>query len=156
MINFIRLANLSGLLNVQKHTLREWIKVLEPLSSRKVKERSASEFNTTDLFFFKIVKILNNDIGIKIELISNFSKELYSIINNINSIEEDRTIWIFKTGGRVWKISDEPKSGVLCFSIPLGKISMEISSSLGVIDVRKHPLVKPDKNKNNLFVYKNN
>lgn len=141
MISCFRLKNISSFLNVQKHVLRELIKTLEPFSKRKMKERSAAEFSISDLYFFKIVLELNKNIGIKIEIISSFSNNLYNFIKNIKSLDSESTLWIFQEEGMKWKFSQEPKLGGVCFSIPLGKMLMEVNSSLGMIGLRNHSLI---------------
>lgn len=149
MNTYIRLTNLSNILKVQKHLLRLWIKTLEPLSSRKMKERSASEFSIIDLFFLRIVSELNKTLGLKIEIISLVSSDLYKFIENIKSLKKDSSLWIVQENESRWMISKEPKSEVLCFSIPLGRLWMEVEDSLGLISLRTPSLLPFTPNKKN-------
>lgn len=94
----LKAKDLCNALDIERHQLRVWVEVIPLFSRQKTKERSATQYKMTDLFFFAVVKHIHQNFGVPISFIANFSDLLYACIIKAEGNKKSSFVFISKGG----------------------------------------------------------
>lgn len=125
----LKSKDLCNALDIERHHFRVWVDSIPLYSSRKTKERSATQYKTTDLFFFAVVKHIHQNFGLPISFIANFSDMLYSCILKAESNIDSSYVFISNDGCKLVGLSNINEEGLVVSLQPARKLLL---SYLGV------------------------
>ena len=86
--------DICSALDVRKHRFRTWVETLPPFCSEEVKPRSARLLSSQDLLFFFVIKDLEDNYGLKLRYLKNFSGCLFEKIGQPKPLTLSHLIYI--------------------------------------------------------------
>lgn len=119
---------------VSRTDFQRWLTVLQPYAGQQTQARKARVFETRDLVFFAIIRLLTGEVGLRLDAVARFSQCMRSDLSKLSDLSiETRWIALKYSRKNGWLVNeDDLNASELHLEVDVTQIWFQVHQFLGL------------------------